>query len=221
MKLKSPLVIAFVISAVCIICFSLLSLLISEHMILHFDSEVISAIQGWESPSLTCIMKFFTFIGGIPFVIGLFFLCFIYKVVNHRMELILFISTLIGASCLNVLLKKLFHRVRPNLHPLIDEGGYSFPSGHAMNAFTVYAMIVFILWRHVPRKRGRSLLILFSFFMILGIGISRIYLGVHYPSDIIGGYLASGFWLTTAIWIFRFYQKKTNKSVDKTDIYSV
>jgi undecaprenyl-diphosphatase len=210
MILKSHLVVAFIISIICVIGFTLMSLLISDHKIIHFDSYVITAIQGFESPLLTSIMKLFTFIGSTPFVIilSLFLLFFLYKVLHHRLELILFSAAIIGSATLNGILKHFFHRVRPDLHRLIDVSGYSFPSGHAMNAFTVYGMISFLLWRHIPNKWGRGLLLFFSIVMILTIGISRIYLGVHYPSDIMGGYLASGFWLATAIWFFQFYQEK-------------
>jgi len=220
MKLKSHLVIAFLISAICVIGFALMSLLISDHKIIRFDSFVITFIQGFESPPLTSAMKFFTFIGSAPFVIllSLFLLFFLYKVLHHRLELILFSAAIIGSTALNGLLKHLFHRVRPNLHRLIDVGGYSFPSGHAMNAFTVYVMLSFLFWRHIPSKWGRSILILISIVMIFAIGSSRIYLGVHYPSDIIGGYFASGFWLTTAIWFFQFYQEKRyNKKYKSRD----
>jgi undecaprenyl-diphosphatase len=210
MKLKSHLVIAFVISAICVIGFALMSLLISDHKIIHFDSLLITVIQGWESPLLTSVMKFFTFIGSAPFVVllSLFLLFFLYKVLHHRLELILFSAAIIGSAALNGILKLLFHRVRPDLHRLIAVGGYSYPSGHAMNAFTVYVMVAFLLWRHIPSKWGRSVLILISIVMILAIGTSRIYLGVHYPSDIIGGYLASGFWLAIVIWFFQFYKEK-------------
>ncbi|MCQ6279384.1 phosphatase PAP2 family protein [Bacillus sp. EB600] len=213
MKLNSYLVTAFVISVVCVIGFSLISLLVSDNKIIHFDSSVIAAIQGLESPSITSVMKFFTTIGSTPVVIvlSLFLLIFLYKVLHHRIELILFLAAIIGSVILNSLLKNLFHRMRPNLHRLIEITGYSFPSGHAMTAFTIYGIIAYLLWRHISSKGGRSLLILFSAFMILMIGISRIYLGVHYPSDIIGGYLASGFWLSTLIWFFQFYQDKRNK----------
>jgi undecaprenyl-diphosphatase len=155
-------------------------------------------------------MKFFTFIGSAPFVIilSLLLLVFLYKVLHHRLELILFIAAVDGSAVINQVLKSIFHRVRPNLHRLIDVSGYSFPSGHAMNAFTVYVIISFLLWRHIPSKLGRSILIFLSILMILAIGISRIYLGVHYPSDIIGGYFASGFWLAIAIWVFQFYKEK-------------
>ncbi len=217
MKLNSYLVTAFVISVVCVIGFSLISLLVSDDKIIHFDSSVIAAIQGLESPNLTSIMKFFTTIGSTPVVIvlSLFLLFFLYKVLQHRLELILFLAAIIGSVILNSLLKNLFHRMRPNLHRLIDITGYSFPSGHAMTAFTVYGIMSFLLWRHISSKRGRSLLILFSVFMILMIGISRVYLGVHYPSDVIGGYLASGFWLSTLIWFFQFYKEKRYKKRNK------
>jgi undecaprenyl-diphosphatase len=210
MNLKGHLVIAFIISLVCVIGFIFISLLISDHKIIDFDSDVIAAIQGLESPTLTKVMKFFTLIGSssVVSVIIILLIIFLYKVLHHRLELILFISAIIGSAVLNQILKLIFHRVRPNFHRLIDISGYSFPSGHAMNAFTVYVILSFLLWRHIPSRWGRSVLILFSVFMIMAIGISRIYLGVHYPSDIIGGYLASGFWLTVAIWFFQFYQEK-------------
>jgi undecaprenyl-diphosphatase len=216
-SLQSSLAIAFMISVICIFGFCLISLLISDHKIVHFDSSVIAVVQGWESPGLTAIMKVFTFIGSAPFVIplSLCILFFLYKVLHHRQELILFIVALIGSEALNGLLKQLFHRIRPHLHRLINVGGFSFPSGHAMSAFTVYGIVAFLLWRHIPSRWGRGLLIVFSIMMILSIGISRIYLGVHYPSDIIGGYLASGFWLGAAIWFFQFYREKRYNKINK------
>ncbi|WP_026566944.1 phosphatase PAP2 family protein [Bacillus sp. UNC41MFS5] len=210
MKLKTYLVIAFSISVVSIIGFSLISLLISDQKIIHFDRTIIDSVQGMETPLLTSVMKFFTFIGSAPFVIvlSLFLLFFLYKVLHHRLELILFVAAIAGSAILNGILKNFFQRVRPEFHRLIEIEGYSFPSGHAMNAFTVYGIISFLLWRHITSALGRWTLIFVSMVMILAIGISRIYLGVHYPSDIIGGYFASGFWITTAILFFQYYQEK-------------
>jgi undecaprenyl-diphosphatase len=210
MNFKTQLVIALVICAATVIGFSLISLLISDHKIIQFDSTIIAAVQGLESPGLTAIMKFFTFIGStsVVIILSLVILFFLYKVLNHRLELILFSAAIAGSGVLNELLKHSFHRLRPHLHRLIDATGYSFPSGHAMTAFTLYGLLSFLLWRHISGKWGRGLLIFFSIVMILAIGISRIYLGVHYPSDIIGGYLASGFWLAVVIWLFQFYKEK-------------
>ncbi|MFJ7724793.1 phosphatase PAP2 family protein [Neobacillus sp. NPDC097160] len=219
MNLKSHLIIGFIFSLVCVVGFCVLSLLISDHKIINFDSNVIAAIQGLETPWLTKVMKFFTFVGSTPVVIilSILLIIFLYKVLHHRLELILFVSAIIGSAVINQVLKQVFHRVRPNFHRLIDISGFSFPSGHAMNAFTVYVIISFLLWRHIPSKWGRGLLICLSAVMILAIGISRIYLGVHYPSDIIGGYLASGFWLAVAIWFFQYYkEKRYNKKLKRS-----
>jgi undecaprenyl-diphosphatase len=141
-------------------------------------------------------------------ILCLFIIFFLYKVLHHRLELLLFIGVVVGSPILNLLLKEIFQRARPDLHRLIEIGGYSFPSGHAMNAFTVYGILTFLLWRHIFNRSGRTLLLLFSSFFIIMIGVSRIYLGVHYPSDIIGGYFASGFWLATSIWFFQWYMER-------------
>ena len=108
-------------------------------------------------------------------------------------------------------IKYFFHRARPDFYRLIEIRGYSFPSGHAMNAFAVYGIITFLLWHRIPSHLGRMILILISSGLIIIIGASRIYLGVHYPSDIIGGYFASGFWLSCAIWFFQRYKEKQSQ----------
>ncbi|ULT59124.1 phosphatase PAP2 family protein [Neobacillus drentensis] len=210
MKLKSHLTLAFLISLASIIGFCFMSLWISDHKIIRFDSTIIGYVQGWETPALTRIMMFFTFIGSAPFVVvlSLILLFFLYKVLHHRLELILFVYAVIGSAILNQLLKQFFHRMRPDFNRLIEIGGYSFPSGHAMNAFTVYATITFLLWRHISYRWGRAILLVGSIFIFILIGRSRIYLGVHYPSDIIGGYFASGFWVGTAILFFQIYKEK-------------
>lgn len=190
--------------------FCLMAFLVTADKIVNFDSSIIDIVQGFESPILTQTMEFFTFIGSTPavIVISLLIIFFLYKVLHHRSELILFVIVVAGSPILNHLLKGFFQRARPDLHRLIEISGYSFPSGHAMNAFTVYGILTFLLWRHIFNRPGRSMLILFSAIMIGTIGVSRIYLGVHYPSDIIGGYLASGFWLATSIWVFQRYKDR-------------
>ncbi|WP_423798655.1 phosphatase PAP2 family protein [Neobacillus sp. SAB-20_R2A] len=210
MNLKFQLTRAFIISVISLAAFALMATLIEAHKIVRFDSTIINSVQGLESPALTAIMKFFTFIGStkIVVILSILIIYFLYKVLHHRLELILFIAVIAGTPIINSILKSIFHRARPEFHRLIEIGGYSFPSGHAMNAFSVYGILAFLLWRHIATRTGRTLLIIFSIIMILMIGISRIYLGVHYPSDIIGGYFASGFWMTTTIWFFQWYVER-------------
>ncbi|MGE7904966.1 phosphatase PAP2 family protein [Peribacillus sp. NPDC094092] len=210
MKLKQQLTIAFIISVLSLIGFSFIAFTISAKEYLKFDEDVISLVQGIESPLLTDIMKFFTYIGstGSIIILSLVILFFLYRVLKHRLELILFTAVMVGSPLLNLMVKLFFQRARPDLHRLIEIGGYSFPSGHAMNAFSLYGILTFLLWRHIRAGWARSLLILFSMMMILSIGISRIYLGVHYPSDIIAGYLAGGCWIAISIWFFQRYQDR-------------
>jgi undecaprenyl-diphosphatase len=208
MNLKFQLTIAFGITVLTLIGFSCMAFLVRANQIIQFDRKIISFVQGFESPRLTTVMKFFTTIGSTNSVVVLSLLVvfFLYKVVKHKLELILFIAVIGGTPVLNHLLKQFFQRARPDLHRLIEIGGFSFPSGHAMNALTVYGMISFLLWRHIPTQWGRSLLIVFSTMMIMMIGTSRIYLGVHYPSDIIAGYFAGGCWIAISIDFFQRYQ---------------
>ena len=210
MKFTGHMLSIILVGLFSLIGFCFMAFLISGQKIIQFDQTVISFIQGFESPTLTSIMKFFTNIGSFPYVFGIFLVVsfFIYFVLKHRTELLLFGTVIIGTPIINQILKQFFHRVRPDLHRLIEIGGYSFPSGHAMNAFAVYGILTFLLWRHLPTHLGRTALIGISSIFILMIGISRIYLGVHYPSDIIGGYFASGFWLTITIWFFQRYKEK-------------
>jgi len=199
-----------VISLFALVGFGTMALLVSGNQIVHFDQAMINFIQGLETPILTAIMKFFTFIGAgstikVLALITVFVLFLLFKL---RFELLLFIVVLIGSSYLFRALKLLFLRSRPDLNRLIEIGGYSFPSGHATNAITFYGILAFILWRHIPSRLGRSILLVFCTIMILSIGLSRIYLGVHYPSDVLGGYFAGGLWLTIAIGLYQFIKEK-------------
>jgi undecaprenyl-diphosphatase len=210
MNLKFLVSRVFVMSLFSLMLFSLVAIMIRADRLVDFDHTVIRAVQSQEAPYITSIMKFFTEIGSpkIVVILCLFIIFFLYKVLHHRMELLLFIGVVVGSPILNLLLKEIFQRARPDLHVLIEIGGYSFPSGHAMNAFTVYGILTFLLWRHIFNKSGRTLLLIVSSFFIIMIGVSRIYLGVHYPSDIIGGYFASGFWLAASIWFFQWYMER-------------
>jgi undecaprenyl-diphosphatase len=195
------------ISILCTVGFAFMALLYSSSYMKSFDSSIISSVQGMEAPAMTTIMKFFTFIGaGLPIVIiAVLALIILYFVLGHRRELILFTTAVVGSALLNVLLKLLFHRTRPDLHRIIEVTGFSFPSGHAMAAFSLYATLIFLLWKKATTGSARVLLLLIGSAFIAAIGISRIYLGVHYPSDVIAGYLASGSWVFLSIWLYRRY----------------
>lgn len=194
-----------------------MALIISRYNDLTFDRVIVNFIQGLEHPALTQIMIFFTELGSskIITIIGIFLPIFMFRFLKQRSELILLPIVFIGARILNELLKEFFHRDRPDLNRLIEIGGYSFPSGHAMNSMAFYGIVTFLVSRHISSRWGRAISIVIGSLAILMIGISRVYLGVHYPSDVIAGYFASGFWLATAIWIFKFYKEQRTTRCNK------
>ncbi|WP_339061450.1 phosphatase PAP2 family protein [Tepidibacillus marianensis] len=193
-----------------LLVFGLIAAYVSLNKIQWFDSPVIHYVQSFESPKITSIMEFFTWIGSTKVVISIIVLICILLFIffKHRTELIFFVIVMLGSTLFNDGLKWLFHRQRPTLHRIIQEVGYSFPSGHSMAAFSLYATLSFLLWKHIRTQVGRGVMVLFAILMILAIGTSRIYLGVHYPSDVIGGYFASGVWFILCVTVYQWYLEK-------------
>lgn len=193
--------------------FILIAVLVKQGGAAGFDRAVIHIVQSVESPPLTALAKSLSLVGSSRLAIGISLLTMtiLFFALKHRMELALFLWVGLGSQLLNTLLKLWFHRERPTIHRLIEQAGYSFPSGHSMAAFSLYGVIAYLLWRHMHNRRERFILILFTVLMTGGIGWSRIYLGVHYPSDVIGGYAASGAWLMLSAACFEAYRNSRER----------
>jgi membrane-associated phospholipid phosphatase len=112
----------------------------------------------------------------------------------------LLFATVVGAAVLNLALKYLFLRPRPDLvQAYAHDTGYSFPSGHAMISMAFYGTIAYLLFVALRNWRLRALVCLGLAIVLVLIGFSRLYLGVHYLTDILGGWAAGGLWLATCI----------------------
>ena len=173
-----------------------------------FDEPIIDFVQSAESPGLTSIMKLFTTIGSTTSVTLLAILMLgvlLWK--KHRAQAVLFGIALAGTGILNQVLKFIFKRERPDFNRLIDIGGYSFPSGHTMMAFSFYTILAYIIWRNLKTTGSRISITILAVIMIAMIAVSRIYLGVHFPSDIVGGVLASSVWLFASIALYLRLQR--------------
>jgi undecaprenyl-diphosphatase len=207
-KLEKRLLISLFLACLSVIGFVWIAHDIGNHHIARFDTLITAWVQSFNSPVLTFIMKTFTFIGSAPMVIIITIVVFLLLllVFKFQSEARLFIIVVIGAELLDFLLKNLYRRTRPTIQHLVYATGYSFPSGHSMSAMALYGIVAYILWRHIPVLIGRLLLIVFATLMIMAIGISRIYLGVHFPSDVLGAFLVSGVWLLLSIEVHRKFE---------------
>ena len=171
--------------------------------ILSMDTLGYEVIASFISDNVTSFMKFITYFGSayvlIPFTALLFILT-----KNKKLH-ILIVSNLILVTFLNQFLKFFFQRPRPEEYRLISESGYSFPSGHAMVSMAFYGLLIYIVYRYVKNVYLKYGLMVILFMLILFIGISRIYLGVHYTSDVLGVFLLSICYLTAFIKVMGKY----------------
>lgn len=119
------------------------------------------------------------------------------------------LAALGGSYTLNLIIKNLIQRARPSWEHWVVESGYSFPSGHSMASIAFYGMLGYLLWLH-RKERGRpaAYILVLTGLLILAIGLSRIYLGVHYATDVIAGFCAGGVWLTTCIYALQWIRRK-------------
>ena len=137
----------------------------------------------------TPIAKFITNFGGTIFLIILTILLLV--VLKNKKVGLSICTNLVVVTILNQLLKRLLQRPRPTEFRIIEENGYSFPSGHSMVSMAFYGYLIYLIYRFVKNKYLKWISIVLLSLLICLIGISRIYLGVHYTSDVLGGFLIS------------------------------
>ena len=138
---------------------------------------------------LTSVFRVITNLGGAYCLIIIAILCAIF-IKNKKIAFAIPIN-LILSTILNLVLKNIVERPRPIGYRLIDETGYSFPSGHSMISAAFYGLIIYFIWKNVKNTKLKYISCILLALLILLIGISRIYLGVHYASDVLGGFTIS------------------------------
>lgn len=178
------------------ICFILILIFVLNGNISNFDNNIYSLISNLISSSMTSFMKIITFLGSAYTLITITVLLILFS-----KDKIYFSINLIGIFLLNQLLKHIIQRPRPVDINIINENGYSFPSGHSMISMAVYGFLIYYIYKNMNNKRLKWILILLLSILILLIGFSRIYLGVHYASDVLGGFILSLIWLIIFILI--------------------
>jgi undecaprenyl-diphosphatase len=180
---------------VCLVGFGLIAWLVSQPGIPPIDTATTVFLHGLASPTLDAVMEAATFLGSSPVLAAVVGFVVVILVVRCRREEAGFIVVaFVGTLVLNDMLKLFVQRPRPGFDWAEVWPETGFPSGHSMNSFVVYLALALVIWRLGGRRPGIVALVL-AIVLAVSVGISRIYLGAHWLSDVIGGYLAGALWL--------------------------
>lgn len=173
-----------------------------------FDTAWLYWLHGYTNPSLDAVMLTITQLGDpsvvviiVTVTLGMLWLQ------NHRSEAKIFAIACLGAVILNSGMKLFFAKPRPHLFPsLISETSFSFPSGHALGSLVMYGFLAYLLSSHFPKFS--QFIYALAVVTIAAIGLSRIYIGVHWPTDIIAGYGVGYIWLILCITMLKLQTRQ-------------
>jgi undecaprenyl-diphosphatase len=186
-------------AVVVLLLFASLASEVREGETQHFDESIRFAVHGLSSPPVTAIVIAATQLGSPAIVLpGTLIASFVFLRLRRVRAAILLLVTMLGAGLLNWLLKLLFQRTRPvPFFGLATPSSYSFPSGHALASFCFYGALAALVTARLRSRWLRAAVWAAAVIVIAAVGFTRIYLGVHYASDVIAGYAAAFVWVLT------------------------
>ena len=168
------------------------------------DEEVVLAVNKLASPSMTQAVLLITHFGGLEIILVISLVINASLVLKgHWKDASLILGATLGGTGLMMALKGFFQRSRPVLGaPILSETGYSFPSGHSTVSMCFYGVLIYLVLRHCKEPWARFILCFVLASLIVLIGLSRVYLGVHYPSDVIAGFCIGIAWLSLCCCVY-------------------
>lgn len=210
---KDPIQPYLMASAITAIPFMLICLtaMIDVDFLTVIDQNIGQHLYQWGPAPFTTFVQSFTLIGNAQGIIPLtLMIAGIFYYISRKWQVFLWIvfTILVGVGPLVDLIKYIIQRPRPSyVSHLVDQGGYSFPSGHATGAVLAWGTLAFLTWYYFKDKYAKMMpyLIGFTIFMVVAISASRLYLGVHYLSDIIAGWSIGATWLILCLNYFNLF----------------
>lgn len=192
---------------------------VDQELIINFDYWLNTEVALWRNPLLNKLMTFITYLGGTTTMIigGVLLLGFFIYNKKWRYSLILIFSMILGKLS-EVTTKHIIGRDRPN-NPIIEAAGFSFPSGHPTIAMIFFSVLIYYFKNHIKNISLKYSLIILCLSIILGVGFSRIYLGVHWFSDVVAGFSLGLFVLTLMVLSLEFITTVFKEKVAKIKKY--
>ncbi len=171
---------------------------------LKFDLAVRNRVHQFASPAMTRAMTAISLLGYDILIVALVAALAVFAYVRWRRAAAWLAISMAGALVLDLALKYSFHRPRPQPFFGAAPPSFSFPSGHALCSFCFYAVLAGLIAARTQRVFLRVAVGVTAAALVIAIGLSRIYLGMHYPSDVIAGYLAAAMWVATLLVLDRW-----------------
>jgi len=194
------------IAGMLFLAFICLAILVNKNYLFKIDSQTIRVVNSIRSIGLNYFVKVFTYLGSViilvPVAIILFF------VIKGKREKIFVISTFTLAAALSTAMKYLVARNRPDGIAIIEEIGYSFPSAHTVLSLVVYGMVIYMMLKFMKNKPLKIILSIILAILVIAVALSRVYLGVHFMTDIFGGWILGFFVLVLCITCYEFAFKR-------------
>ena len=194
------------------VLFLLTTILVATQNINFYDNFIIEKVRNITKDKTT-YFKISTNFGSALIMILITVLSL--PLLKNKKQTLFIAINIISSAAINTGLKMIFHRQRP-LDMLINETGYSYPSGHSFVSIVFYGFIIYLIINSKIEKKKKYIITGLLSLLILTIGTSRIYLGVHYPSDVLGGFAGGLLYLLIFIKIYRKYGEKNEKERKKT-----
>jgi len=181
---------------------------LAENELGGMDESVTQYIISFRGDALTDYFTFATHLGDRNAYIMFTVLLAVFYLIKHRSWKFILQTTLVLmlATLSNIVLKKVINRARPSLEHLVSVNTLSYPSGHSMSAMAFYGFLIFLCVRYKMPRWVRYLFVAILIVLIISIGVSRIYLGVHYPSDVAAGFIGGLIWVAFCAIVFSLFE---------------
>jgi undecaprenyl-diphosphatase len=173
----------------------------------RLDDFVRAWVHQFASPTLTSVMTVISHLGSGALALVFVIAFIVFLRVHWRRAAMWLLLSMAGGLVLELTLKHAYHRARPSPFFGAVPHTYSFPSGHSLLSFCIYGVLAGLLSARIRSAAWRALVWIVAAVLVLAIGLSRIYLGVHYPSDVIAGYLAGAVWISGLIAADRVHKR--------------
>ncbi len=177
---------------------------LKTEMLVFYDKQITESILSYRSPALTQYFVIITKTGNAYSYLIVIGLCAVisFLILKKWKYMVQITLVLLLSALSNSVIKRFVNRARPDLEHLVTVKSLSYPSGHAMVAMAFYGFVAYLFYKFNLPKFVKVTTVLVLLLLILSIGVSRIYLGVHFPSDVLGGFIAGAIWVVFCIIIF-------------------